>query len=207
MTYERSISWGSPNFVATPDKTWHCRRNIQQPTHFSNWGAESRGTVICRSKLARAFADGFAFELVEDAGSDINQILIHGLGAINGVRKRNGDDLVAAQGGHLAELAAMSHVNRPDAIPGGEHTIEGTGRAAALDVSQHHRAGFESGAVLDFASENVADTAQAHVAELILAQFANDGRAVLWIHIAGELGTFGNHDDAEVTAARVPEAD
>src|SRR5579871_1045843 len=67
-------------------------------------------------QLAGAFADGLALELVEDADRDVDQILVNGLGAVDGISEGNGDDLVAAQGGHLTELAAVSHVNRADAV-------------------------------------------------------------------------------------------
>ena len=71
----------------------------------------------------------------------------------------------------------MHHVDGAQAVARRQHAIERAGRAAALDVSQHDRAGFESGALLNLAGENVGDAAQFGVTKFVLAHVLHDGSA------------------------------
>src|SRR5215471_14709711 len=100
----------------------------------------------------------------------------------------------------------MHHVDGADAVTRGQHAIEGAGRSAALNVAEHDVAGFESGAALDFAREDLPDAAQAHVPEFVFAHLGDDRRALRRIDVAGELRAFGNDDDAEVASASVTQA-
>src|SRR5271165_1627400 len=108
-------------------------------------------------------------QLVEDARRYVNRFLIDGAVLGDGVRKGHGNDLVAAQGGHAAELAAMDHVDRPQTIAGGQHAVEGAGRASALHMAEDNGSGFEVGATFDLAGEDGGDPAQPGMAELVLA--------------------------------------
>src|SRR6266481_5421812 len=115
--------------------------------------------------------------------------------------QRDADDLVPAQGGHLAELPARDHVRRVHAEAGGQDAVEGARSASALDVSQDGDARLVPGALLDHVGDLLADAAQAHVPELVelLAH-----RALL----LSQLGALGDHHDREVLPLRpVPVAD
>ena len=78
-----------------------------------------------------------------------------------------------------------------------EHAIARRGGAAALHVAEHGDARLETGALLDLASEHIADAAlgEDRVAELI--RLAGVGEP-------GQLAALADDDDGEVLAARVP---
>src|SRR3954452_21044167 len=97
----------------------------------------------------------------------------------------------------------MDHVYRADTIAGRKHTVEGAGRAAALNVSENHGAGLEAGTFLDFAGQQVADAPQAGMAEFVASEVLHYGFSVLRVDVGRELGAFGGDDDTEVPAARV----
>src|SRR5439155_21534082 len=81
-----------------------------------------------------------------------------------------------------------------------KHAVAGSGGAAALYVAENGDAGLEAGALLDLATEDLADAAvcKRHVPELV------DLARVLE---ARQLAAFADHDDREVLAARMPAAD
>ena len=137
----------------------------------------------------------------QDAIGDFDHFRIDLAIARDGVRQRERLDLVSPQRRHLSPFAAMHHVDGAQAVAGGKHAVEGTGRAAALDVAKHRSAGFEAGALFDFARQEVADPTQPRMAELVLAQILHDA-APSCVDI-GELGAFGRDHDAEVAATGV----
>src|SRR5690242_12074696 len=77
-------------------------------------------------------------------------------------------DVGAAQGGHLAPLALVCRVDRVQAEPGGQHTVEGRGGAAALDVTEDRRACLVAGPLLDLPLEPLRDPTEANVTERVL---------------------------------------
>jgi hypothetical protein len=73
-------------------------------------------------------------------------------------------------------------VDRVQAEAGGQHPVEGRGRAAALHVAEDGRAGLLAGAALDLPLEPVGDAAEARVTEGV-------GRCMLRLgHAAERLG-------------------
>src|SRR6516162_7441203 len=142
-----------------------------------------------------------------EAEGDVNQGAVNEPVLVDGFGERNGDDVVAAQGDHASEFAAVDHVDGADAVTRGQDAIEGAGRSAALNVAEHDVAGLEASTALDFAGHDLADAAEAHMAEFVLAHLGEDGRALGRIDIAGELGAFGDDDDAEVTSTGMAQAD
>ncbi len=103
----------------------------------------------------------------------------------------------------MPPFAAMNHVDGAETVTGGEHTVEGTGRAAPLDVAEDDRARLETSPLFDFAGQDVADSSQAEVAELVLADILYDGRTFVHLNVTGELRPFRSNDNAEVTATGV----
>src|SRR4029077_7995838 len=140
-------------------------------------------------------------QLVENSIGHFDQFGIDFAIAGDGLSQRHGDDLVSAQGSHVSPLLAMHHVDGAQSIAGGKNAIERTGRSAALNVAEHDRAGFKAGALLNFARQQVPDPTQAFMAELILAEILQYQRT---LRSGGELGPFGGHYDAEVSAASMP---
>ncbi len=88
---------------------------------------------------------------------------------MDGIDQRNRDNVGAAERNHDAEFAFVNLVDGADSVARRQHAIEGAGRASALDVSQHDVAGFEPGAMFEFARQDLADAAQAYVTKLIFA--------------------------------------
>src|SRR5215475_9293555 len=110
-------------------------------------------------------------------------------------------DLVAAQCSHLAPLAAVHHVDGAQPVTRGQHPVEGTGGAPALNVAQDDGPGLKARSFFDFLRQRVPDAAQLLVSELILAEVA--------YHQSGlargrELGALRGDHDAEVTSTRMP---
>ena len=60
----------------------------------------------------------------------------------------------------MPPFAAMHHVDGAQTVAGGEHAVEGTRRAAPLDVSQDDGAGLETSPLFDFAGQDVTDASQ-----------------------------------------------
>ena len=61
----------------------------------------------------------------------------------------------------------MHGVYGPDPETGGQDAVEGGGGAAPLDVAQDGGPGLETGPVLDLLGQQVADTTQSDMAELV----------------------------------------
>src|SRR5690606_1012004 len=83
-----------------------------------------------RTSFAEADAEGAG--LLDDLRARIDELRLgHRFGDIDR------DDLAAAQGDHLSELAALDELGGGDAVAGGEDAVEARGAAAALDVAEH----------------------------------------------------------------------
>src|SRR3954447_6576935 len=95
----------------------------------------------------------------------------------------------------------MHHVDCADSVARGQNAVKGAGRASTLDVPQHDGAGFETGALLDLAGEQISYSAKPGVPELVPSQVLYDGLATRAVHIAGELSTFCGDHDAEVASS------
>src|SRR5206468_11329251 len=93
------------------------------------------------------------------------------------------------------------------AIAGGQHSIKGAGRAAALDVSQNDGSSFESNTPFDFTSQDISNAAQARVTEFVLLHVLHNRSAVLRIRIGRKFGSLGDYDNAEVASASMSQAD
>src|SRR5208283_1392929 len=71
-----------------------------------------------------------------------------------------------------------------------------------LDMSQDHTTGFEAGAVLEFTRQKLSNPSQAGMTELVFAHVGDHRSA-----IGGKLCAFCYHDNTEVPATRVAQAD
>ena len=100
----------------------------------------------------------------------------------------------------------MDHVDRSQAIAGGQYSVKGAGRAAALDVSQDNGSSFESDAPFDFASQDISDAAQPCMTEFVLLHVLHNRSTVLRIHIGRKFGSLGDDDNAEVASASMAQA-
>src|SRR5215469_18971890 len=65
-------------------------------------------------------------------------------------------------------------------------------------MAENHRTRLKSGALFDLMRKRVADSAEACVSELVLADLA-----VLHLHTTGELCSLGRDHDAEIASARM----
>ena len=107
----------------------------------------------------------------------------------------------ALQRDHLTERAVVHGVDRGDAEPGRQHTVEGRRRAAPLHVAEDRHAGLVAGALLDLRSERVRDAAEPHVAELVDLAGHDRHRALL------RHRPLGDDDDRRVATLAVSVAD
>src|SRR5436305_2809256 len=135
--------------------------------------------------------------LAEERARDVVPLAGHDLQLSGCFCKRDGDDVVPSQRGHLPELAAECEICRLEPEPRREHAIPRRGGAAPLHVAEHRDARLEAGALLDLPPERVADAAprEDHVPELVLLP---------GIREAGELAPLADDDDGEVLAVRMP---
>src|SRR5215469_1092969 len=97
----------------------------------------------------------------------------------------------------------MHHINCAYSVARRQHAIEGGRRTAALNVPEHDRTSFKAGALLNLARQDVTDSAQAHMTELVFCYGGHDRCIVLAIAFAREFCALGDHYDAEVSPARV----
>src|SRR5205823_5473274 len=74
-------------------------------------------------------------------------------------------------------------------------------------MTQNHGASFEASAMLDFAREDVADSAEARVPEFVFTHILHDGSAVLRVDVRGELCPLGHDHNAKVAPTGVPQTD
>src|SRR5437660_12406732 len=93
----------------------------------------------------------------------------------------------------------MHHVNCAESIAGGQNAIEGAGRTAPLDVSQHYRASLESRALFNFARQNVCDATKFGMSEFVLPHVLHDRGSGTGFR--SKLGAFGDNDDGEITSS------
>src|ERR1700761_4708538 len=86
-----------------------------------------------------------------------------------GDRVGDGDepDLGTDQRGHLAPLPGVRGLDRRQPQAGGQDAVKRGGRAAALDVAEHRGPRLKPGALLYLALQDLADAAQAGMAELV----------------------------------------
>ena len=160
-----------------------CRRDIEArpPILYVNVGQTKslEQSTQAENNFPRLLLRGdFCFRHVEDTFRHVDHFLVDGAVLGDGIAQGHRNDLVAAQRRHPAELAVVHHVDGSQAVAGGQHAVEGAGRAAALDVPQHYGAGLKAGAAFDFARQNIADAAQARVPEFVFSQVLHDGSAV-----------------------------
>src|SRR4030081_3245898 len=121
---------------------------------------------ILRNRLP-ALPSCLFYHRVENAGSGIEDFLVHLAIRRNRFRQRDRDDLVPAQSRHLSEFAAMDHINSAQSIARSQHAIESARRTSTLDVSQNHGPRFEASALSDLARQLQPDTAQSCVTKLV----------------------------------------
>ena len=96
----------------------------------------------------------------------------------------------------LAELTGVDEIDGGEAVAGGEHAVVGRGGASALGVAEVDAAGLVAGTLLDLFGEDLADAAEADVAEGVELG-ADRGLAGVF----GELCAFGDDDEGEALAA------
>src|SRR5579862_9595336 len=96
----------------------------------------------------------------------------------------------------------MRGADRRQSEPGGEDTVEGGRRAAALDVAEDGRPGFVAGPLLDLSLQRVANTAEPRMAKLIEGVLSGD----LDRPLLGR-GPLGRDDDREIASPLVTAAD
>src|SRR4051812_34838820 len=118
----------------------------------------------------------------------------HGLQLVGRFAQRAGDHVVAAQRGHLSEVAGLDEVGRLQAEARGEDAVARGRGAAALNVAEDGDTRLEAGPALDLVAEALADAAlrEELVPELV------DLSLVLG---ARQLAPFTDDDDGEVLPA------
>src|SRR5215210_1986458 len=98
--------------------------------------------------------------LPEERLDDLVEVLGDGLGLLGGLLERYCDDVVAAQGDHLAPFAVLHGLGGPQAVAGGEDAVEGRRGAAALKVPEDDVARLDAGALLDLTGQRLGDAAE-----------------------------------------------
>src|SRR5579871_97401 len=122
-----------------------------------------------------AARDFLYVDLFKQSVNDLNHLVIDRTVAGDGFLERDRDDLVRTQSGHATE-------------------------SAALDMPENHGTGFEASALFNFTRQDVGNTSEFGVAELVFAHILHDRSASAF----GELGALGDHHDREVTPALMP---
>ena len=107
------------------------------------------------------------------------------------------DDLVAERATMVPNLRLDDEMAGGEAEPGGEDAVVGAGRAAALEVAEDDAAGLEAGLVLDLLGDDVADARRGGRGRRGRCSVVEGDDALV-----GELGPFGDDDDAVVLALR-----
>ncbi len=102
----------------------------------------------------------------------------------------DGGDVVAFEGGHLAEFAFEDQLGSFDAETGGQHAVIGAGRPAALQVAERDAPSLDFGPLLDEVGDDLADAAELDVAELVGMNIAGNQTRLR------QLGAFADHDEA-----------
>src|SRR5581483_8185382 len=106
----------------------------------------------------------------------------------------NGDDVVAAEGDHVAELPLGDQVDHRDAVAGGEEAVHRDRDSAALDVAEDATARVLEASHLELVAEPAPDAAQDRVRVARLALLHGERRA------AERERALGDDDDREVVA-------
>src|SRR5271165_3565814 len=104
-------------------------------------------------------------DLREQAVHHLDHFTVDGPVLGNRFFQRDGNNFVRAQRRHAPKLPTMRHVNGAQPITRRQHAVERTRRTAALNVSQHHRAGLKRSALFDFPRQEVRNPAQLGVAK------------------------------------------
>src|SRR5918995_263406 len=115
--------------------------------------------------------------------------------------ERHVDDRIALERRHAAEQARVDAIRCLEPEPRREDPIGRRRAAAALHVPEHGYTGLVAGALLDVASERVADAAESDVPELVGLGFLRDGPALAGL--VRELIPLADDDDREVLAPLV----
>ena len=154
-----------------------------------------RQNFIVPPRRHRSFplSRGVARVSAEERARDVVPLVGHGLQLRRRLAQRDGDDVVAAQRRHLAELACLDEVGRLEPEARREDAVVRGRRAAALHVPEHGHARLEAGAALDLVAELLADAA---LGEQLVAELV-DLALVLG---ARQLAAFADDDDREVLA-------
>src|SRR3569832_155242 len=92
---------------------------------------------------------GLVMGLVEQVVRELEPVLRHDLELGGRGLEADGDDVLAALGDHVAELALVHEVGRLDAHAGAQDAVEHRRRAAALHVADDGRARLDLGLGLD----------------------------------------------------------
>src|SRR5713101_5472281 len=124
--------------------------------------------------VAEADADGAS-------GAHHLAVGIHSLQPADGLGDVHGFDALIAQANHFAESALSDQVHRGHAESGCQDSVEGRGRAPALDVSQHADSHFFVSAGGDGVADQIADGA---------------GTTVL-LQLRWQMNAFRHHHDGE----------
>src|SRR3954454_15504087 len=142
---------------------------MSRGTTCASSSSATRVSLQPRSSQRRTWRYRRGAALTEERTRDVVPLARHDLKLRGRLGEWEGDDVIAAQRGHLPELAVEREVCRLEPEASGQHAISRRGGAAALHVAEHRDARLETGALLDLASERIADAAlgEDHVAELI----------------------------------------
>src|SRR5579872_5419624 len=156
------------------------------------------GGPMRKRLLVRRFSHA---DLFKQSIHDLNHLVVDNSILRDRLLQRDRYDLVRAQRRHASKLAAMHHVDRAQSIACRQNPVKRTRRTAALDVSQHHRARFESCALLDLARQNVCNAAQLGVSEFVLAHILQDWRTRAFRR---KLRALSHDDNRKIASALVP---
>src|SRR6478736_9859998 len=98
---------------------------------------------------------------------ETQQVRLDHLERADGLGDGHALDAALLQGDHLAPRPVEGGLDRSHAEAGAEDSVEGDGRAAALDVAERGHPALDAGAALDLAGEDRADAAEDLVAVLV----------------------------------------
>src|SRR3989337_2635113 len=125
----------------------------------------------CRNfmrRLLRTGSDRFPLpeELLRDGVEPhVDRFFLRG-----GLRERDGDDLVSLESGHLPEVAAVHHLCGEDPVPGRQHPVVRSGRAAALDVAEDDEPRLELRPLLDGRGQELRDPAHPDAPDTVVTR-------------------------------------
>ena len=133
--------------------------------------------------------------LSEEDFGDVVNLFVERLDFAYGVVERDADHTASAQGDHLAPMLFEYEFEGLDAEARGEHAVERSGRAAALDVAEVRVARVNSGLIFDLARE-----VEAYAAETTAAVNLCLRRVVQKIFVGVRVRVLRDDDDGEGAA-------